>query len=65
MFHAESGKSTVQFSWTHYRIILQESDKDTRDWYEQVTANEMWSTRTCKKSSSCSKQQQISQKKNE
>ena len=46
IFHAMSGKSPIQLSWTHYRIILQESDKEARDWYEQESAHEMWSTRT-------------------
>ena len=57
MFHAMSGKSEniisalcslypIRLSWTHYRIILQESNADARAWYEQEAANEMWSTRT-------------------
>ena len=33
-------------SWTHYRIILQESDAEARTWYENEAAKEMWSTRT-------------------
>lgn len=33
-------------SWTHYRIILQESDAEARSWYESEAAKEMWSTRT-------------------
>ena len=28
-------------SWTHYRIILQESDTEARAWYENEAANEM------------------------
>ena len=36
----------IRFSWTHYRIILQESNAKARAWYEQEAANEMWSTRT-------------------
>lgn len=39
-------KSPLKLSWTHYRIILQESSKEARDWYEQEAAREMWSTRT-------------------
>ena len=56
-FHAVSGKSEnimqlliatspIRLSWTHYRIILQESNKEARDWYEQEAAREMWGTRT-------------------
>ncbi len=39
-------KSPIRLSWTHYRIILQESSKEARDWYEEEAAREMWSTRT-------------------
>ena len=39
-------QSPLKLSWTHYRIILQESSKEARDWYEQEAAREMWSTRT-------------------
>ena len=57
IFHAMSGKyenliSTlcplypIRLTWTHYRIILQESSADARTWYENEAANEMWSTRT-------------------
>ena len=57
IFHAVSGKSgnivqsltakyPIRLSWTHYRIILQESSKEARDWYEQEAAREMWGTRT-------------------
>lgn len=57
IFHAVSGKSEnimqlliatspIHLSWTHYRIILQESNKEARDWYEQEAAREMWGTRT-------------------
>ncbi len=57
IFHALRGKtenivqtlvaqSSIRFSWTHYRIILQEQNKEARAWYEQEAANEMWSTRT-------------------
>ena len=57
IFHAMSGKSEnimqlliatspIRISWTHYRIILQESNKEARDWYEQEAAREMWGTRT-------------------
>ena len=57
IFHAASGKSEnivqslnaqspIRLSWTHYRVILQENNKQARDWYEQEAAREMWSTRT-------------------
>ena len=39
-------QSPIRLSWTHYRIILQESNKEARDWYEQEAAREMWGTRT-------------------
>ena len=39
-------KGPIRLTWTHYRIILQESKKEARDWYEQEAAREMWSTRT-------------------
>ena len=39
-------KSSIRLSWTHYRIILQESDAEARAWYENEAANEMWGTRT-------------------
>ena len=41
-----TAKSPIRLSWTHYRIILQESSEEARDWYEQEAAREMWSTRT-------------------
>lgn len=39
-------KSPIRLSWTHYSIILQETNAEARAWYEQEAANEMWSTRT-------------------
>ena len=41
-----TAKTPIRLTWTHYRIILQESNKEARDWYEQEAAREMWSTRT-------------------
>jgi len=41
-----TAKSPIRLSWTHYRIILQENNKEARDWYEQEAAREMWGTRT-------------------
>ena len=45
-FQAVTAKSPIRLSWTHYRIILQESNAEARAWYENEAANEMWSTRT-------------------
>ena len=45
-FQSMTAKSPIRLSWTHYRIILQESSKEAREWYEQEAACEMWSTRT-------------------
>ena len=39
-------EKTIRLSWTHYGIILQESDAEARAWYENEAANEMWGTRT-------------------
>ena len=41
-----NAKSPIRLSWTHYRIILQENNKEARDWYEEEAAREMWGTRT-------------------
>ena len=46
ILHSLRAKSSIRLNWTHYRIILQESSKEARDWYEQEAASEMWSTRT-------------------
>ena len=46
IFHLLMTKSPIRLSWTHYRIILQESDAEARAWYENEAANEMWGTRT-------------------
>ena len=46
IFHEVTAKSPIRLSWTHYRIILQESNAEARAWYENEAANEMWSTRT-------------------
>ena len=40
-----TAKSPIKLTWTHYRIILQDSSKEARDWYEQEAAREMWGTR--------------------
>lgn len=41
-----TAQSPIRLSWTHYRIILQESSKEARGWYEQEATREKWSTRT-------------------
>lgn len=41
-----TAKSPIRLTWSHYAIILQESSKEARDWYEQEAAREMWGTRT-------------------
>ena len=46
IFQAVTAQSPIRLSWTHYRIILQESNAEARTWYENEAANEMWSTRT-------------------
>ena len=46
IFHALRAKSPIRLTWTHYRIIRQESSKEARNWYEREAAKEMWSTRT-------------------
>lgn len=46
ILQAVTSKSPIRLSWTHYRIILQESNAEARAWYENEAANEMWSTRT-------------------
>lgn len=46
ILHALRAKSPIRLSWTHYRIILQEDNKEAKEWYEREAAQEMWSTRT-------------------
>lgn len=46
IFHSVSGKSQHLLSWTHYRILLQVTDADARDWYAKEAFNETWSVRT-------------------
>ena len=46
IFYSVSRKSSRLLSWTHYRILLQVSDKEARDWYEKEAINETWSVRT-------------------
>ena len=44
--NALRAQSPIRLTWTHYSIILQENNKDARNWYEQEAAREMWGTRT-------------------
>ncbi|MBR4430255.1 MAG: DUF1016 family protein [Clostridiales bacterium] len=46
IFHSVSGKSLRLLSWTHYRSLLQVTDKNARDWYEKETIRQSWSVRT-------------------
>lgn len=46
IFHAVSGKSSRLLSWTHYRTLIQELNKDARRWYEAEAASQNWSART-------------------
>lgn len=46
IFHSVSGKSSRLLSWMHYRISLQVSDKQARDWYEKEAVSQAWSVRT-------------------
>lgn len=44
---ALSRQSYMKFlDWTHFRILLQEENKDARDWYASESVNENWSVRT-------------------
>ncbi len=58
IFHAVSGKSekaildtvspkfNIRLSWSHYRVLLQEENKEAREWYVNEAAEQMWSVRT-------------------
>ena len=39
IFQSMAAKSPIRLSWTHYRIILQESNAEARAWYENEAAN--------------------------
>lgn len=36
----------LRLNWTHFRILLQEENKEARDWYASESASENWSVRT-------------------
>ena len=46
LYNTMASTYPLRWSWTHYSIILQESNAEARAWYENEAANEMWSTRT-------------------
>ena len=46
IFDTMKSATPLKLSWTHYSIILQDSNMDARHWYEQEAVREMWSTRT-------------------
>ncbi len=46
IFHAASGKSGPQLSWTHYRTLLQVKDDKARTWYEKEAIEQSWAVRT-------------------
>lgn len=46
IFDTMKSATPLKLSWTHYSIILQDSNMDARHWYEQEATREMWSTRT-------------------
>lgn len=37
---------SIQLTWSHYRILLQEHDSKARQWYENEAITQMWSART-------------------
>lgn len=44
IFQSPTGKSLL--SWTHYTVLLQLSDKEARDWYENEAISENWGVKT-------------------
>ena len=46
IFHTVCGKSSILLSWSHYRTLIQEFNKDARSWYEQEAITQGWSVRT-------------------
>ena len=46
IFHTLCGKSKGLLSWSHYRILLQEKNREARDWYEKEAYEQTWSVRT-------------------
>ncbi len=59
-------KFDYRLSWTHYRILLQEDNKEARDWYVREAAEQMWSVRTLQRNvSSAYYQRMLSSQKKE
>lgn len=46
ILHSLSTKSSELLSWTHYRILLQEKNKEAREWYAHEACTQTWSVRT-------------------
>lgn len=47
IFHTVCGKSLFMYlDWSHFRILLQEENKEARAWYASESVNENWSVRT-------------------
>lgn len=46
IFQSLIGKSEKLLSWTHYFVLTQELNDDTRHWYETEAAEQNWSVRT-------------------
>ena len=42
-------KSGRPLSWTHYRILLQETSPEARAWYAKEAQEQAWSVRTLQK----------------
>ncbi len=59
-------KFDYRLSWTHYRILLQEDNKEAREWYVREAAEQMWSVRTLQRNvSSAYYQRMLSSQKKE
>ncbi len=59
-------KFDYRLSWSHYRILLQEDNKEAREWYVREAAEQMWSVRTLQRNvSSAYYQRMLSSQKKE
>ena len=45
ILHSTNAKFNL-LTWTHYRVLMQVTDKPARDWYEEETIKENWSVKT-------------------
>lgn len=43
---AASRQLNAKLSWTHYRILMQEKNREARNWYEKEAYTQTWSVRT-------------------